>query len=491
MHPYRDRKRFEPDQHTHGQSAGILPLLACHNPEMLGIKRRWVVGALGFVLTAGSSAYGLESVPKAEYRTRRVALSERLKGGAAVVFAATEPVLDFMPYRQDADFYYLTGWNEPGAALLVIGPGPETTTRLGDVVPAHGYREVLFLPARNLVTEKYTGLKMDATTPGAAGATGFDAVMPLAALPEVLTKFISEDPRRDANLWSQTDLPVARASIDFVSASLGVASSGFSDVRTLTMGLRTVKSAAEIELLRKAAAASIEAQRAGMKAIRPGVRERTVAGVEIETMMAEGCERPSYAPIVGAGTNSTTLHYSSNDAVMKAGEVVVIDAACEYSMYASDITRTMPVGGRFTPRQKEIYDIVLAAQRAAAAAFVAGKMRMGNVTERGPEVTDTLDKVAYDYINTHGRDLRGEPLGKYFLHGLGHSVGIDVHDPMDYSKPLDKGMVFTIEPGLYLPEEQLGVRIEDVFYVDQEGRLVDLIANLPHETAEIEASMRH
>ena len=175
---------------------------------------------------------------------------------------------------------------------------------------------------------------------------------------------------------------------------------------------------------------------------------------------------------------------------MKAGDVVVIDEAGEYSMYASDITRTMPVDGKFTARQKEIYDIVLGAQRAAAEAFVAGKMKLGNVSDRGPEVTDTLDKVAFDYINTHGKDLHGQPLGKYFLHGLGHSVGIDVHDPMDYTKKLDKGMVFTIEPGIYIPEEEIGVRIEDVVYVDQDGRLVDLIAKLPHETQEIEAAMR-
>ncbi len=172
--------------------------------------------------------------------------------------------------------------------------------------------------------------------------------------------------------------------------------------------------------------------------------------------------------------------------------MVVIDAAGEYSMYASDITRTMPVDGHFTPRQKEIYDIVLGAQRAAAAAFVAGKYRMGSVYERADAaVTDSLDKVAYEYINTHGKDLHGEPLGKYFLHGLGHSVGIDVHDPMDYAHTrLDKGMVFTIEPGIYLPEEKIGVRIEDVVYVDDAGRLVDFIQSLPHDADSIEAAMR-
>src|SRR5450756_594703 len=149
-------------------------------------RSRWNFAAVVILMLAGRCfASGLESVPKAEYRERRVALGEQLKGGVAVVFAATEPVLDFMPYRQDSDFYYLTGWSEPGAAMVVIGPGPETTTRLGDVVPAHGYKEFLFLPARNLVLEKYTGLKMDAATTGAAATTGFDAVMPMTALPEV------------------------------------------------------------------------------------------------------------------------------------------------------------------------------------------------------------------------------------------------------------------------------------------------------------------
>ena len=459
---------------------------------MRGFQLRRFGGVVVVLLAACGFCSALESVPKTEYRTRRVALGAQLKGGVAVLFAGEEPVLDFMPYRQDSDFYYLTGWNEPGAALVVIGAGPGTTTRLGDVVPEHGYREILFLPERNLVTEKYTGVKVDAATPGAAASTGFDTVMMMSALPEVLTKFVAEDRRRGANMWSQLDVPAAVASVEFLAASLGVAQVGpaVHDVRTLTMGLRTVKSAAEIELLRKAAEASMMAQRAGMKAIKPGVPERTIAGLEIAKMMEEGCERPSYASIVGSGKNSTTLHYSANDALMKTGDVVVIDAAGEYSMYASDITRTMPVGGKFTARQKEIYDIVLGAQRAAAEAFVAGKMRLGNVTDRGPEVTDTLDKVAYDYINTHGKDLHGQPLGKYFLHGLGHSVGIDVHDPMDYTKKLDKGMVFTIEPGVYIPEEEIGVRVEDTFYVDQDGRLVDLMAKLPHETQEVEAAMR-
>jgi Xaa-Pro aminopeptidase len=442
-------------------------------------------------LLIASSALALESVPKAEYHQRRTALSQNLQGGTALVFAAQEISPDFMPFRQDSDFYYLSGWNEPGAALLVIGPGPATTTRLGTVVPAHAYQEILFLPTRNLVTEKYTGVKMDAATAGVSAATGFDAVMPMTALPEVLTGFISEDSTRASSLWSQLDLPSAKGSIAFVTAALGASAPlPDKDVRILTRDLRSVKSPAEIELIRKATDASMAAQRAGIRAIEPGVRERTIAGIEIESMMAEGCERPSYAPIVGSGINSTTLHYDSNENVMTSGDVVVIDAAGEFSMYASDITRTMPISGKFTGRQKEIYEIVLGAQRAAASAFIAGKSKLGSVTQRGPDVTDSLDKVAFDYINTHGKDMHGEPLGKYFLHGLGHSVGIDVHDPMDYTKPLDKGVVFTIEPGIYIPEEKIGVRIEDVFYVNSDGKLVDFVERLPHEPGDIESAMR-
>jgi Xaa-Pro aminopeptidase len=186
---------------------------------------------------------------------------------------------------------------------------------------------------------------------------------------------------------------------------------------------------------------------------------------------------------VGAGFNSTVLHYSEDSATVQDGDVIVIDAAGEYSMYATDITRTYPANGKFTARQREIYDIVLGAQQAAIAAFVAGKSSLRREDPNG------LFKVAYDYINTHGKDLHGEPLGKYFIHGLGHYVGLAVHDPGDYSVPLGPGAVFTIEPGIYIPEEKLGARVEDTLYVDANGKLVNLGAALPHTTDEVERAM--
>jgi len=203
------------------------------------------------------------------------------------------------------------------------------------------------------------------------------------------------------------------------------------------------------------------------------------------TLLANGCERPSYPSIVGSGLNSTVLHYMADDANMQSGDVVVMDAAGEYSMYASDVTRTVPVNGHFTDRQREIYNIVLGAQRAAAEAFVSGK---STLNRQDPE--NSLDAVARNYIKTHGKDLHGQPLDKYFIHGLSHSVGIDVHDPQDYTKPMGPGSVFTIEPGIYIPEEKIGVRIEDTFYVDQNGKLQDFIADLPHTAEDIEALMQ-
>ena len=165
---------------------------------------------------------------------------------------------------------------------------------------------------------------------------------------------------------------------------------------------------------------------AAFQAVKPNVNEREISALMQYEWGKRGCERPAYAPIVGSGYYSTVLHYSDDDNVMKSGDVVVIDAAGQYSMYASDITRTFPINGHFTARQREIYDIVLGAQQAAKAAFQSGK---SNIGRNSP---DSLYKVAYDYINTHGKDLHAMRLGKYFIHGLGHYVGLNVHDSNDY-----------------------------------------------------------
>ncbi len=422
-------------------------------------------------------AHALQKQPTRVFHARRAALAARLQGGLAVLFAAEEPQLDFMPYRQDEDFYYLTGWNEPGAALLVVAPNG----------PSGSYKEILFLPTRNLRLEKYTGPKLDAVSPGVTRATGVDAVEPMTELPAVLNRLATSQ-HPPSTVWTQPESQQATALMRFTAVTLGRdAPSPAHDVTTLTQQLRVVKDAGEIELLKKASDASIAGQRAMMRAVRPGVTEQAVAGRMTAAWFDAGCERPAYAPIVGSGINSTTLHYAANSRTIEDGDIVVVDAACEYSMYANDITRTVPANGRFTPRQREIYNVVLGAQQAAINAFVAGK---STINDRERQDPNSLDTAAYRYINTHGKSLDGKPLGKYWLHGLGHMVGIDVHDPADYPAVLKPGMVFTIEPGVYIPEEKLGVRFECTFLVGADGKLVDLTAALPHSADEVEAAMR-
>jgi len=255
------------------------------------------------------------------------------------------------------------------------------------------------------------------------------------------------------------------------------------DVKPMLSSLRTVKDAGEVALIRKAVDASVAAHIAAMKAVKPNVTEYEISGLMQYEWTRRGCERPAYSPIVGSGHNSTVLHYSEDAATMKAGDVVVIDAAAEYSMYAADITRTLPVNGHFTQRQKEIYDIVLGAQEAAVAAFQPGKSLLVGDSDA------SLNKVAKDYIKAHGKDLHGQPLDQYFIHGLGHYIGLNVHDPGDYKTPLAPGMVFTIEPGIYIPEENIGIRIEDNFLVGADGKLIKLSAALPSKAEDVEKTM--
>jgi len=451
---------------------------------MLCMQRSVSIAALAFAFLAASApfAHSLEKQPTAVYHARRVALAAKLNGGAAVIYAANEPTMEYQDFRQDEDFYYFTGWKEPGAALLLIADATDSS-------PKRSYREILFLPTRNLRLEKYTGPKLDAASPRVAQETGVDAVEPMTALPTILNRLIGEDRKLAKNLWAAPGSEQAKALLSFIGTTLGDGTNALTakDVTGPTDQLRAIKDDGEIALQKKASAASIAAQRAMMKATKPGVTERALAGKMTAAWMEGGCERYSYPPIVGSGINSTILHYAENSSTLADGDVLLVDAACEYSMYASDITRTVPVNGHFTARQREIYDVVLGSQKAAIEAFVAGKSKINDRERKDP---DSLDTAAYNYINTHGKDLHGEPLGKYWLHGLGHLVGIDVHDPAEYPALLKPGMVFTLEPGVYLPEEKLGVRVECVFLVGNDGKLIDLTADLPHTADEVEAEMR-
>jgi Xaa-Pro aminopeptidase len=430
------------------------------------------------LLAATVPVLAIERQPNSDYHARREALAKKANG-VVVLFAATENEgpNDLYGFRQDDNFYYLSGMSEPGTALLIA-----SASDAQENAPAHPYSEILFLPPRNLTQEKWTGPKLGAENPEAPKITGFDRVEDMGQLPAEVSRFLT-----GARPAIYTDLatgdepsPSTRpmAFLKRLDAYLV-----FEDVKPALSSLRTTKDAGEMALIRKAVDASVAAHFAAFKAVKPSVNEREISALMQYEWGKRGCERVAYAPIVGSGYYSTVLHYSDDDNVMKSGDVVVIDAAGEYSMYAADITRTLPINGHFTARQREIYDIVLGSQQAAMAAFQSGKstLRKGS--------PDSLYQVAYDYINTHGKDLHGQPLGQYFIHGLGHYIGLNVHDPGDYSVPLGPGMAFTIEPGIYIPEENLGVRIEDDFYVDASGKLIKLSEALPSNADEVEKQM--
>jgi Xaa-Pro aminopeptidase len=428
------------------------------------------------------SVVALDRQPNADYRARRVALAQKMAGGVAILFAGTEAEGPNAVYgfRQDNNFYYLSGWAEPGAALVVV-----SEVKAKDNTPGRPYSEILFLPMHNLTQEKWTGPKLGPENPDAPKITGFDQVKPLDQMHAALMKTLPQ-PRATVytDLGQDGQTAASTTPMEWLRRTNSFPNYiSFRPAAPLIARLRTVKDAGEIAFITRATETSVAAHRAALKAIRPGVNEREISALMQYEFGRRGCERPAYAPIVGSGFFSTVLHYSDDSKIMKSGDVVVMDVGGEFSMYATDITRTAPVNGKFTPRQREIYEIVLGAQEAAMKAFQAGKSTLGR---EGP---DSLYKVAYEYINTHGKDLHGQPLGKYFIHGLGHHVGLNVHDANDPAMPLDRNMVFTLEPGIYIPEESLGVRIEDMYTVDQNGKLVLMSQGLPRTADEVEKAM--
>jgi Xaa-Pro aminopeptidase len=438
------------------------------------MPKLWLCIVVLFLFCAGASA--LQRQPDADYKARREALAKKA-GGIIVLFGSLEPVESLYSFRQDDDFYYLSGWTEPGPALL-IAPAVEA----GGKNPARPYTEILFLPPRNLRMERFTGPKLGADDPQAPKLTGFDRVAEMSNLPQELSKLMeSGQPIVYTELPEPGENSPLFQPLEFLKHTSSFLT--FEDVKPSIATLRVHKNPGEVSLLQKAVDISVLAHAAAMKALKPNVPEYQISALLQYEWERRGCERAAYPSIVGSGRNSTVLHYSENTATMKPGDVVVIDAAAECSMYAADITRTLPVSGRFNARQREIYDIVLGAQQAAIDAFQSGKSVLYGDSDA------SLTKVAKDYIRAHGKDLHGQPLDQYFIHGIGHYIGLDVHDAGDYKIPLGPGMTFTIEPGIYIPEENLGVRIEDDFLVSEDGKLIKLSAALPSKADDVERIM--
>ncbi len=445
-----------------------------------GFERRAILAlAVAAILGTALAAGAWEREPISEFHQRRASLIRDTGGDGVIVlygYREADVAASVTSFRQNEEFYYLTGWNEPDA-IMPLAPkahAPGAAAELGE--------EILYIPSHNRNEEKWTGPKLGPEDADAPARTGFPTVHDVAQFASDLQQALKVFPKIYTELTPQPESGEEWFQADMVSKIRAEApQAALADLRLAIARLRAVKSPGEIALMRKAAEASIEAHLAAFKAVKPGVWEYEISALMKYEFERRGCEWQSYPPIVGSGFFSTVLHYDQDWNQMKDGDVVVMDVAGSYGGYASDITRTLPVNDRFTPRQREIYEIVLGAQNAALAAAKPGVF----VGRRGAK---GLNEIAYDYINTHGKDLHGQPLGQYFIHGLSHPIGLNVHDPMDYNRALEPGMVITIEPGIYLPEEEIGFRIEDDILITPGGNEL-LTRQLPREAEEIEKLM--
>lgn len=464
----------------------------------------------------GTDAYTVPATPapapiaREEFARRRQALAAQMGDGVLVVMGNPEPDADYMPFGQNSPFRYLTGVNEPNALLVIAKRGARVD-------------EHLFVMPRDPSAEVWQGVRL-----GAEGATRVTGIPSHTTeemenvLREVLsgvrTLYSVEPLSQDGSNspWQRPDQQfVAQLQREF----------GIQRVQDLSdelFRIRQVKTPAELAMLRRAIFITNLAHREAMRAVEPGMNEFEIHALIEATFRRYGAERPGFGSIVGSGPNSTTLHYRSADRYMQNGDVLVMDVGASYNGYSADVTRTVPVNGRFTPEQRAIYEIVLAAQKAAEQQARVG-VTMGRLNQTATRViADGLARLGLIESAQATFDCRrGASTGScpqvtlFYMHGLGHGIGLDVHDPeTGYTSGFVNGSAFTIEPGIYvradvldyLPDtprnrrliarlrpvveryRNIGVRIEDDYFVTEAG-LERISAGAPREIDEIEALM--
>ncbi len=392
---------------------------------------------------------------KTELQNRRLKLIENLPP-KSIFFLVRRPN-DSEYFLPDKHFFYLSGTTDADLVMILLS--------------APNSSEHLFLPKQDSYQEIWNGKKL---YPGeeASQLTGFASTMPFGDIQESFVLFLASlltlpltnvyySPPEE----KREELPVDRLIQDFIR----VRHLKQQDTHTLVSQARLVKSDSEIELLRQAINITGEGLKETMRFAQSGHHEYELRAMIEYHFMKGGARRPGFDSIVGSGPNSCILHYVFGQRKTQEGDLVVLDVGAEFQEYTADVTRTIPINGKFSPRQKEIYQLVLEAQKQAIAIIKPG------IPFR------QVDQTARDFINKAG-------YGDYFIHGTSHWLGLNVHDVGDYHSILAPGMVLTVEPGIYLPEENLGVRIEDDVLVTAEGCIV-LSGHIPREIDTIESLM--
>ena len=407
------------------------------------------------------------------YAARREILMKKIEGSVAVLEGAPDN-RSYAAFRQDNNFYYLTGVETPNALLLL---------------DASRHHSILFLPAPDKKLERWEGPYLSAG-PEARSETGVDEVMELSLFANELEKrtrnmeilFTPFSPQettatsrdraqrhetaRRNDSWDGRDTREA-AFRKNLREKLGK-SIRIEDLSPILDEMRRVKDAQEIKRLRDSSRIAARGIKEAIRSAKPGMYEFQIAALAEYVFLWHGASGPAFFPIVGSGPNSCILHYHKNRRKIRSGDIVVLDFGCDFEYYASDISRTFPISGRFSKEQAEIYQVVLDAQTAALE-----KVHPGATFYE-------LEKAVHAVFDQHG-------YSEYFTHGVGHYVGMSVHD-VGVKEPFEAGAVITIEPGVYIPDKNLGIRIEDTILVTKDGYEV-LSKGVPKEISEIEALM--
>ncbi len=393
-----------------------------------------------------------------EYQSRRKKVLTGLKGAVGLMFAGegSPPLLgEWMP---DMNFRYLTGIDtEPGAMIFFDPSNPDPKKRL-----------VLLLKAVNPEIDVWDGYR-DLISEKLRRETGFDSVMRTYALPRLITEAAKRTKRLAClHPFAAYSQPMSSDLELFQKVAARIPGCAIEDRSDLVISHRLIKSNAEIKQMKSAIDATAHGLDCLMSALKPGVNERDLHNALVGGFAAKGSLRNAFNPIVGSGHNATVLHYKENNQPVGDNDLIVVDSGASINGYASDITRTVPVSGKFSKKQAKLYNIVLKAQREAIKVIKPGAT-MAQVDEASRKV------------------IRDAGYGDFYPHGVGHHLGLETHDPSPAVK-LKPGMVVTIEPGIYLPDESIGIRIEDDILVTSTGSR-NLSAKIPKTISEVEAAI--
>jgi len=422
--------------------------------------------------------------PKSDlFKRNRDRFTSYLPDGALAIFNANDIMPTngdgTMPFKQNSDLYYLTGVDQE-ESILVLFPHAFHAA----------HRCMLFLLETNPHIARWEGEKLNKEQ--AKAVSGIDSVYWISEFDAILKTVMSqathvflnqnEHYRRNNPVQTRDDRFRERMMRDFPLHE-------YERCAPIMHALRAIKQPEEIEVMQKAADIAVDGYKRVLKMLKPGVMEYEIEAEFIHEFTRQGSRGFAYTPIIASGANACVLHYIENSRVCNDGDLILLDVGAEYGNYNSDITRTFPVNGRFTTRQKDIYNAVLRVKKAAMELLRPGNQLHEYHREVGALMTDELLRLKLiDQTDVKNEDPKWPAYKKYFMHGTSHYIGLDVHDVGLWTVQMEVGNAFTVEPGIYIPEENIGIRIEDDVIITHDG-LLNLTEGVPEEVEAIEALM--